>query len=37
MSFGYVHLLFDEGVVLNVDLQNGYCIPAGATVFGNHW
>jgi hypothetical protein len=29
--------LRDTGVVLKVDLQNGYCIPAGATVFGNHW
>lgn len=26
-----------DSIVLNMALQNGYCIPAGATVFGNHW
>jgi len=36
-SFGYVHPLIRRDVAFNVDLQNGYCIPAGATVFGNHW
>lgn len=34
----WVYLLLEMmRLLLKVRFQNGYCIPAGATVFGNHW